>query len=74
MVLGLLGNCKMTDKNSSDSELRTLRDLEQRLDIVRSKVNQLRRVTPSVLEEKHVLEVEKFLDGILRKADESNEV
>jgi HPt (histidine-containing phosphotransfer) domain-containing protein len=64
----------MTGKDSTSSELQALRELDQRLESVRRKVNQLEQVTPSVLEEKHALEVEKFLDGVLRKIGESNEV
>jgi regulator of replication initiation timing len=60
----------MTDKDPSDSELQTLRHLERRLETVRRKVDQLKQVTPSLLKEKHAMEVEKFLDGVLRKADE----
>jgi hypothetical protein len=64
----------MTDKDPSDSELQTLRHLERRLDIVRRKADQLKQVTPSLLKEKHAMEVEKFLDGVLRKADEPTEI
>jgi hypothetical protein len=57
----------MAYKYSPDSELRTLRHLDQRLDIIRRKVDELTQVTPSLLNEKHAMKVEKFLDSVLRK-------
>jgi hypothetical protein len=64
----------MTDKDPSDSELQTLRHLKRRLETVRRKVDQLKQVTPSLLKEKHAMEVEKFLDAVLRKGDEPREI
>jgi hypothetical protein len=57
----------MANKYSTDSELRTLRHLDQRLETIRRKAEQLKQVTPSLLNEKHAMKVEKFLDRVLRK-------
>jgi regulator of replication initiation timing len=57
----------MANKYSTDSELRTLRHLDQRLETIRRKAEQLKQVTPSLLNEKHAMKVEKFLDSVLRK-------
>jgi hypothetical protein len=64
----------MNGKDSRANELQALRELGHRLETVRRKVNQLEQVTPSLLEEKRALEVEKFLDAVLRKADESRKL